>query len=106
LTSTSNLLDAVTRLRPAVVLMDYEMPGEDTFAAVARLTQENGPSVPVAMLSAYCERAYIEKAVLSGATGYACKNDPPCSIVSVIRATANGEFALSPSAAAIVDSSA
>jgi DNA-binding NarL/FixJ family response regulator len=68
-------LAATRRLRPGVVLLDVQMPGEDGFAVAARLASEPDPPAvvlisgrdPAAFGDRLADRPFLAKRDLSGA---------------------------------------
>jgi DNA-binding NarL/FixJ family response regulator len=85
--------------RPEVVLMDLRMPGIDGDAATARILAVE-PGIRVLILTTYESDDQILAAIEAGATGYLLKAAPESEILAGVRATARGETALAPSAAA------
>ncbi|MFJ3380290.1 response regulator [Curtobacterium sp. NPDC090217] len=85
--------------RPDVVLMDLRMPGIDGDAATARILAVE-PGIRVLILTTYESDDQILAAIEAGATGYLLKAAPESEILAGVRATARGETALAPSAAA------
>ncbi|MDP4332155.1 response regulator transcription factor [Curtobacterium sp. A7_M15] len=85
--------------RPDVVLMDLRMPELDGDAATAQILAAE-PSVRVLILTTYESDDHILAAIEAGATGYLLKAAPESEILAGVRATARGETALAPSAAA------
>ncbi|TCK63153.1 response regulator transcription factor [Curtobacterium sp. PhB136] len=85
--------------RPDVVLMDLRMPGIDGDAATARILGAE-PGIRVLILTTYESDDQILAAIEAGATGYLLKAAPESEILAGVRATARGETALAPSAAA------
>jgi DNA-binding NarL/FixJ family response regulator len=69
----SQVVDAVSRLRPDVVLMDISMPVLDGFAATKQLRKKR-PDLPVLMLTGSNSRGDVDKARTSGAAGYVTKD--------------------------------
>jgi len=89
----------VARHRPAVVLLDVEMPGTDTFALLPRLAAES-PETAVVMFSGHCQPDVIGRALAAGAAGYILKDEPMASIGAMLRRAGDGEFVMSAAAAA------
>lgn len=89
----------VARHRPAVVLLDVEMPGTDTFALLPRLAAES-PETAVVMFSGHCQPDLIGRALAAGAAGYILKDEPMELILVMLRRAADGELVMSATAAA------
>ena len=85
--------------RPDVVLMDLRMPGIDGDAATAQILAAE-PGIRVLILTTYESDDQILAAIEAGATGYLLKAAPESEILAGVRATARGQTALAPSAAA------
>ncbi|MBO9047150.1 response regulator transcription factor [Curtobacterium flaccumfaciens pv. flaccumfaciens] len=85
--------------RPDVVLMDLRMPVLDGDAATAEILAAD-PGVRILILTTYESDDQILAAIEAGATGYLLKAAPESEILAGVRATARGETALAPSAAA------
>jgi DNA-binding NarL/FixJ family response regulator len=79
--------------------MDLRMPGLDGDAATARILA-TAPDVRVLILTTYESDDQILAAIEAGASGYLLKAAPESEILAGVRATARGETALAPSAAA------
>jgi DNA-binding NarL/FixJ family response regulator len=78
-----------------IVLLDLDMPGEDTLALLPGL-QAVKPGVKVIMFSGHCRASEIDRSLNAGACGYICKDEPTAIIVDLLRRAANGECVLSP----------
>ena len=85
--------------RPDVVLMDLRMPGMNGDEATARILARE-PGIRVLILTTYESDDQILAAIEAGAAGYLLKAAPESEILAGLRATARGETALAPSAAA------
>ena len=91
-------VEAVTRTRPDVVLMDLRMPVLDGVSAI-RLLAEKGVSARVLVLTTFDTDTDVVPAIEAGATGYLLKDSPPDELRRGVRAAARGEAVLSPSVA-------
>ncbi|GAA3339147.1 response regulator transcription factor [Curtobacterium pusillum] len=85
--------------RPDVVLMDLRMPGMNGDEATAAILARE-PGIRVLILTTYESDDQILAAIEAGAAGYLLKAAPESEILAGLRATARGETALAPSAAA------
>jgi DNA-binding NarL/FixJ family response regulator len=92
---------AVKRLSPDVVLLDVELPGASGIGALEAIRREL-PDVRVLMLSGFSDPLRVRSALRAGAEGYVLKNAPPPEILAAIRKVAGGGTALSPALAETV----
>ena len=67
-----DVIEAVKRLRPEVVIMDVRLPGIDGISAVKRIA-EAAPEVKTVMFSAYGDKRLLSDAIAAGARGYVMK---------------------------------
>jgi DNA-binding NarL/FixJ family response regulator len=88
-------------LRPAVVLMDLQMPVLDGVAATRSLRKLQ-PECRVIVLTTFDDDEYVFEGLRAGAVGYLLKDAPSEKLVEAIRAAARGESFLQPSVAAKV----
>lgn len=84
----SGLTVAVEK-RPAVVLMDINMPQINGIEAL-ELFKEKLPSTRMLMLSMHDSREYISTSVMHGASGYILKDVATDEIIAAIEAVAGG----------------
>jgi DNA-binding NarL/FixJ family response regulator len=89
--------DSAARLRPDVVLMDIQMPGEDGLQATRRITASPELSSRVVILTTFERDDYVFEALQSGASGFLLKNAPPEELVHAVRVVAAGDALLAPS---------
>ncbi len=82
-------LDIAIRTRPAVVLMDINMPQMNGIDAI-EMFRERVPSSRLLMLSMHDSREYISTSVMYGASGYILKDVSTDEIVAAIDAVAAG----------------
>jgi DNA-binding NarL/FixJ family response regulator len=91
-------VEAVTRSRPDVVLMDLRMPVLDGIAAIERIVKLGNPPV-VAVLTTFDADQYVLRALRAGAAGFLVKSTPPEDLIGLVRVAADGHTVLSPAAA-------
>jgi DNA-binding NarL/FixJ family response regulator len=72
------------RLRPAIILMDIDMPGLLCFSAVETL-RARCPETRVIFLSAFAHDRFIEQALAVEASGYITKDEQTDTVLSAIR---------------------
>jgi DNA-binding NarL/FixJ family response regulator len=93
----ADVVDAVRRLAPHVVLMDVRMPVLDGIAATAALTRRPGePGPAIVMLTTFDADDTVLAALRAGAAGFLLKHTPPEQIVEAVRRAAAGDPVLSP----------
>jgi two-component system, NarL family, response regulator DevR len=85
----------VTRLRPNVVLMDYQLPDQDGVAVTTQVKRQN-PSVMVVMLTGSAEDRVLLSAIDAGCSGFLTKDRAAAEVVHAVRAAAVGEALISP----------
>ncbi|PKA43695.1 response regulator transcription factor (plasmid) [Rhizobium sullae] len=83
-------LEIAQRERPAVVLMDINMPQLSGIDAI-ELFKEQLPETRILMLSMHDSREYISTSVLHGASGYILKDVSTDEIIAAIEAVADGK---------------
>jgi DNA-binding NarL/FixJ family response regulator len=93
----ADVVDAVSRLAPHVVLMDVRMPVLDGIAATAALARRSAePGPAVVMLTTFDADDTVLAALRAGAAGFLLKHTPPEQIVEAVRRAAAGDPVLSP----------
>ena len=83
------VLAAVERHRPEVVLMDYRLPGMDGVQATAAV-KEAHPEVAVVCLTASANSREVEALYEAGAAACLTKDQELDVIVDAVKAAANG----------------
>ena len=87
-------LNQARALRPDIVLMDIELPGEDGVSTTRRMTMEL-PAVAVVMLTVHDDSETLFEAIKAGAQGYLVKNVRSRELLQQLRGLARGEAAIS-----------
>src|SRR4051812_49280868 len=91
--------NAVTDLRPEVVVVDLSLPRGSGLEFIKQMRAAH-PNVRLLVLSMHDEATVAERAFRAGAHGYAVKREPGPHIVKGIRTVLEGKFYASPSLAA------
>jgi DNA-binding NarL/FixJ family response regulator len=81
--------------RPAVIVLDLNMPGEPSLPAIPRFL-EAAPGTAVVVLTMQDEPAYARAALSAGASGYVVKASAGDELVDAVRAAAAGGTYLTP----------
>jgi DNA-binding NarL/FixJ family response regulator len=74
---------------PALVLMDFKLPGLNGIEATRRL-KVNAPALPVVIVTVYEDAAYRADAEAAGAAGYICKRRMHADLVPLLRRLLSG----------------
>jgi DNA-binding NarL/FixJ family response regulator len=90
-------VESCLRHRPAIALMDIQMPGVDGLEATRRILALPGNQTRVLILTTFERDDYVFEALQIGASGFLVKTSPPEELVAAIRVVARGEALLSPS---------
>jgi DNA-binding NarL/FixJ family response regulator len=69
------LMQALERLHPDLLVMDVHMPEFEPVADVARILEKN-PSLRILVVSAYDDQAYVVGLLAAGVNGYHLKDQP------------------------------
>ena len=91
----SEVLAAIDRHRPDVLLLDLRMPKVDGIAALGLLRGQPKPPA-VVVLTTFDTDDHLLQALRNGAAGFLVKDTPPADIVRAIELVAAGESMLSP----------
>lgn len=86
----SEVLNLVEKFTPDVLVLDIEMP-QLSGVEVAQQIKARRLPVRILALSAYAEEHYVNKILLSGASGYLIKDEAPHMIIEAVRGIAMGE---------------
>ncbi len=90
----ASAMGQVAELRPDVVLMDVDLPGEDGIALTRHL-KATYPSVTVVMLTVFDDIDKLLEAVKAGAQGYLVKSIRSNELLEQLRGLARGEAPMS-----------
>ena len=91
----AEVMAAVDRHRPDVVLMDIRMPRLDGIAAAGLLAEQPSPPA-VLMLTTFDADELVLRALRAGAAGFLLKDTPPAEIVRGVELVHAGDSMLSP----------
>ncbi len=82
-------------LGPQVVLMDAQLPGEQSLEALRQIRQLN-LDTHVLLLATQDREAYLYETLRAGAAGYVLKDIAPDELASAVRGVARGEVMVQP----------
>ena len=88
-------VDKARELRPAVIVMDFALPGMNG-AAAARQILKNAPATAILMLSMHSEPNYVRTCLEAGVRGYLLKNAVDLELIEAVRKVAGGRQVLDP----------
>ncbi|MGR3934323.1 response regulator [Streptomyces sp. BRA346] len=86
----------VAELAPDVVLMDIRMPGLGGIEATRRLTEPDGATVKVLVLTTFDLDEYVYEALRAGASGFLLKDASAEELTHAVRVVAAGDALLAP----------
>ncbi|WP_063732652.1 response regulator [Streptomyces sp. RTd22] len=86
----------VAELAPDVVLMDIRMPGLGGIEATRRLTEPDGATVKVLVLTTFDLDEYVYEALRAGASGFLLKDASAEELAHAVRVVAAGDALLAP----------
>ncbi|MFF3686181.1 response regulator [Streptomyces sp. NPDC002187] len=94
-----NGLDAIAKvaeLGPDVVLMDIRMPELGGIEATRRITEQDGATVKVLVLTTFDLDEYVYEALRAGASGFLLKDASAGELAQAVRVVAAGDALLAP----------
>ena len=94
-------LEAVTKLKPDVVMLDLNLPDKSGLLACRDFLRVN-PQLPVLILTSSSSERNMHEAISAGARGYLLKENDGNALAAGLRAVCRGEPVLDPSMSAQV----
>jgi PAS domain S-box-containing protein len=85
----------VERLRPRVLLLDFDMPDGNGVVAAAEI-KARWPATMIVMISGSSDDGLILRAIDAGCSGYLTKDRAASEVASAVRTVAAGEALMSP----------
>ena len=95
-------VEAAARLEPAVVVMDFALPGMNGAAATRSILKAR-PATAILILSMHSEPSYVRTCLDAGARGYLLKNAMDLELVEAVRKVAVGGRVLDPRLGALAE---
>lgn len=89
-------LEQIRAFRPAVAILDVDMPGKDGFDVARAVVDERLP-VEVIFLTMHKNERLLNSALDLGVKGYVLKDSAAAEIISAVKAVIAGESFISPS---------
>jgi two-component system response regulator NreC len=99
--SASEAMEAATRLKPNVILMDIGLPDLSGIDATREIKKRDS-DVSIVALTIHEDEEYFFKMLEAGASGYVPKRAAPEELITAIRAAAGGQVYLYPSLAKLL----
>lgn len=81
--------------RPSVLVLDLNMPGESSLAAIPALREE-APDTQVVVLTMQDDPAFAREALKAGAVGFVLKRSAEDELLEAVRLAARGESFINP----------
>lgn len=89
--SGAQTIDAISELKPDVVLLDLRSPGKDEIELIRKIRQRN-PATKLLLLTAGCDEAGTLRALKAGAHGYLSRHAGTSDLIKAIRTVHQGEL--------------
>jgi DNA-binding NarL/FixJ family response regulator len=87
--SGEEALELFPRLNPAVILMDYKMPGIDGISATRQI-HDAAPHIAVIIMTSYEDQSVVLDALQAGAIGFLAKDSSLALLFHTIHAVVHG----------------
>jgi DNA-binding NarL/FixJ family response regulator len=91
----NDALDLISRLRPAIAILDISMPNQDGFEVVKSLRQKK-VETQIIFLTMYRDEEIFQRALNLEVQGYVLKDSAVIDVVSAIKVVSRGEYYASP----------
>ncbi|MBK8783577.1 MAG: response regulator transcription factor [Anaerolineales bacterium] len=91
----TQVLEAIKKHKPDVVLMDLQMPEMNGVDALKQIRPEY-PNLPILILTTFTDDAHVYAALRAGASGFLLKEMSGDDLVAAIRGAAQGKPQLHP----------
>jgi two-component system, NarL family, response regulator NreC len=88
-------LRRVSAYHPSVLILDLNMPGGSSLAAIPGI-KESAPGTQIVVLTMQSDPAFAREALRSGAIGYVLKEAADAELVRAVRLAAEGRTYLNP----------
>ncbi len=85
----------IKELKPDVVLMDINMPGQGGIEATRQL-QQDCPEISILMLTLHEDKNLLQEALQAGASGYIVKRASESELLNAIEAVTRGDIYIHP----------
>lgn len=97
----TQILDAIKKHKPAVILMDIDMPQMNGIEAI-KVVKKKYPDLPIIMQTIFDDGDKIYNSILAGANGYILKKSTPTKYLDAIDDVINGGAPMTASVASKV----
>lgn len=95
-TTAAQGVDLAARLRPDIVVMDIEMPGQNGLTATRQILAAS-PGTAVAVMTAHRDPQWVSRAAQAGASGFIPKDGSLAEMIGVLRSLTPGQMVVAPS---------
>lgn len=97
----NEIFEDLKGIKPDLILMDIEMPGQSGIEAIAQI-RKKGFNLPVIILTVFEDNENVLKAIQAGASGYLLKKHISNKLFDAIQEVMEGGAPMSPSVAKMV----